>query len=49
MEMATGLISSLLDITYVPVRQPQQIHSKHHCADPVLLFIPVLFADNTRC
>jgi len=35
MERATGLISSLRDITLsrdIPFRQPQQLHSEHHHA-----------------
>ena len=52
MERATGLISSLLNITSsqdMPFHQLQQLHSKHHGATFVLLCLPVLFTDNARC
>ena len=52
MDKATGLISSLFDVTLpqdVPFHQPQYVQCIHHGLPFALFCVPVIFADNAKC
>ena len=52
MDKATGLAFSLFDVALshdVPFRQPHAVQCTYHGLTFVLLCVPVLYADNTKC